>query len=329
MFFLLFFTRWFILFLFNLFFVGSFSFWCRGWSGILFIFSAWMRSLACLLPSSGSTPAVFSISTMGEVFMAPRIVLKPIFWTLSILLVCVLVAVAQVPDPYSRDGRTAPMQTVFRILELAPQCVPDSFFRTASFLMPFFSMSSMCGFHKSRVSSFTPRRWESLLGVASCLQALWRLFLWRWRGRKLWPESSLHWSEDPSHLSTALPCSQLLWFCKQKMLCIQMHSTQQDHRHVHISELPPNCPYLFPCWGKTFFMPSSACLFEPLSGKICFDFVVGSYVIICRVGFYLLSESAGSTTMELLQLCIPAWDVVSPRSSGNCFFGSAEDGSCE
>ena len=68
------FTRLFKLFLFNLFSVGSLAlgFWCRGWSGILFIFSAWMRSLACLLPSSGSTPAVFSISAMGVavVFMA-------------------------------------------------------------------------------------------------------------------------------------------------------------------------------------------------------------------------------------------------------------------
>ena len=33
-------------------FVGSLSFWCKGSSRILFIFSGWMRSLACLLPSS-------------------------------------------------------------------------------------------------------------------------------------------------------------------------------------------------------------------------------------------------------------------------------------
>ena len=66
------FTRWFRLFLLNLFFVGSLSFWCRGWSGILFIFSAWIRSLACLLPSSGSTPAVFSISAIGVFFFLWR-----------------------------------------------------------------------------------------------------------------------------------------------------------------------------------------------------------------------------------------------------------------
>ena len=38
-----------------------------------------MDSLACLLPSSGSTPVVFSILATGVVFMAPRIVLKPMF----------------------------------------------------------------------------------------------------------------------------------------------------------------------------------------------------------------------------------------------------------
>ena len=141
------FINWFRLFLFNLFFfffffflVGSLSSWWRGWSGILFIFSARMRSLACLLPSSGSTPAVFSISamTMRVVFMAPRMILKPMFWTVSSLMACVLAAVAQVLAPYSRDGQTASMKTVFRILELAPQCVADNFFRTASFLIPFF-----------------------------------------------------------------------------------------------------------------------------------------------------------------------------------------------
>ena len=74
-------------------------------------------------------------------------------------------------------------------------------------------------------------------------------------------------------------------------------------------------------------MPGSACLLELLSGKFCFGFVEGSYVIICRAEFHLLSESARCTVF--FQLCIPAWDVVSPPSSGNCFFGSAEDGFCE
>ena len=89
--------------------------------------------------------------------------------------------------------------------------------------------------------------WESPLGAVSCLQALWRLFLWRWKGRKLWPESSLHWSEDPSRLSTALPCSQLPGFCRQKMWCIQMRSKRRDHLHVgcwrHVGEAQLWC-----CW---------------------------------------------------------------------------------
>ena len=77
-----------------------------------------------------------------------------------------------------------------------------------------------------------------------------------------------------------------------------------------------------------FFIPSSSFLLEILSGKLCFGFVVDSYVIIYRAGFHLLPESADST-MEFLQLCSPAWDVVFPSSPGNWFFGSAADGSCE
>ena len=112
------FTRWFRLFLFNFclfvflfcfFFVGSFELLVQGVVWHPLHLSAWIRSLACLLSSSGSTPAVYSISAKGVVFMAPRIVLKPIFWTLSSLLVCVLAAIAQALAPYSRDSRTVPM----------------------------------------------------------------------------------------------------------------------------------------------------------------------------------------------------------------------------
>ena len=56
--------------------------------------------------------------------MAPRIVLRLIFWTRSNLLVCVLAVVAHALDPYSNVGLTAPVYTVLIILELAPQCVP-------------------------------------------------------------------------------------------------------------------------------------------------------------------------------------------------------------
>ena len=68
--------------------------------------------------------------------MDPRIVLRPIFWIRSSLLVCVLAAVAHALAPNSNVGLTAPVSctalyTVLIILEFAPQCVP------ASFLIPF------------------------------------------------------------------------------------------------------------------------------------------------------------------------------------------------
>ena len=50
--------------------------------------------------------------------MAPRIVLRPIFWTRSSLLVCVLAVVDHALAPYSNVGLTAPV--VLIILELAP-----------------------------------------------------------------------------------------------------------------------------------------------------------------------------------------------------------------
>ena len=59
--------------------------------------------------------------------MAPRIVLRPIFWTGFSLLECVLAIVAHALAPYSNIGLTAPVYTVFIILELAPQCVPVIF----------------------------------------------------------------------------------------------------------------------------------------------------------------------------------------------------------
>ena len=73
--------------------------------------------------------------------MAPRIVLRPIFWTRSSLLVCVLAAAAHALAPYSNVGLTAPVYTVLVILELAPQCVPASFFSRANFLIPFVAKS--------------------------------------------------------------------------------------------------------------------------------------------------------------------------------------------
>ena len=74
----------------------------------------------------------------------------------------------------------------------------------------------------------------------SCLQAFWRLFLWRWRGGKQWPVSLLQWSQDPSHLSTTVPCLQLPGFCQQKMWCIQMHSTRRRVRRFTAKMVPPS-----------------------------------------------------------------------------------------
>ena len=100
--------------------------------------------------------------------MAPRIVLRPIFWTRSNLLVCVLAAVAHALAPYSNVGLTAPVYTVLIILELAPQYVPASYFSGANVLIPFGAISSICGFHDRRGSSFTPIKigvstWGSVL----------------------------------------------------------------------------------------------------------------------------------------------------------------------
>ena len=117
--------------------------------------------------------------------------------------------------------------------------------------MPFVSMSSMCGFHERRVSSFTPRKvgvstWSSVLSPS-----FMATFSLGWRGRKRWPVSSLHWSEDPRRLPTVVPSSQIPVFCKQKILCIQMHSTRWDYLHVgfwrNVREAQPWCSR---CTGK-------------------------------------------------------------------------------
>ena len=72
----------------------------------------------------------------------------------------------------------------FQDLGVFYQCVPDSYFRTASFLVPFVFMSFMCGFNERRVSNFTTRK----VGVST-----WAMFLspsfiatvfFRWKGKK-------------------------------------------------------------------------------------------------------------------------------------------------
>ena len=57
-----------------------FSFVCNRLVGSLLTFSANTSVLNSLLASSGSRSAVFSISAIGVVFMAPRMVLSPVTW---------------------------------------------------------------------------------------------------------------------------------------------------------------------------------------------------------------------------------------------------------
>ena len=205
--------KWFKLFCLSLFLVRSWSLLCSGWSGRLFIFSAWVRSFACLLLSRGSTTAVFFHHCNWSTFH----VLRPIFWTRSSLLVCVLASLNQALAPYSNVGLTAPVYTVLIILELASQCVPASFFSRANFLI------LLLPFHQFVVSMtdvgpvLLLEKMVFLLGVVFCLQASEWSFPWELLGRKLSLVSLFCWSEDPTHLSTAVFLWQLLESCRLQM----------------------------------------------------------------------------------------------------------------
>ena len=83
--------------------------------GILFTFSPCVRSLTFLRESRGSTPAVFYMVAMGVLFIAPSVVLRPMFCTWSSLFVWVLAAVAHALAPYSIVGRTVPVYPVVRM----------------------------------------------------------------------------------------------------------------------------------------------------------------------------------------------------------------------
>ena len=86
-----------------------------GWSGIHFTLSPCVRSSAFLRESRGFTPAVVCMVAMGVLFIAPSMVLKPIFCTWSSLFVWVLAAVAHALAPYPSVDRTDPVYTVFRM----------------------------------------------------------------------------------------------------------------------------------------------------------------------------------------------------------------------
>ena len=93
----------------SLFFVRLCSFVFSGWDGSLLAFSACVRALHSRLDSKGSMSAVFSISLTGVVFMAPRMILSPAFWTLSSLLLLVFDAVVHEVEAYSAIGLMAPV----------------------------------------------------------------------------------------------------------------------------------------------------------------------------------------------------------------------------
>ena len=104
------FIRWFKLPLFNLSFVAFFRFWCRRWSGVLFIFSGWMESLDCLLLSSGSTPAVSSFQ-LWEWFSWHQGLSSSQYFELCPVYRCAswLLLPRHWPHYYSRYCRAAPM----------------------------------------------------------------------------------------------------------------------------------------------------------------------------------------------------------------------------
>ena len=67
-------------------FVPACSFVCKGWFCSLLDFSPCINTFSCRLSSSGCMLAVFSISETGVIFIAPKMVLRPRFWTRSRLL---------------------------------------------------------------------------------------------------------------------------------------------------------------------------------------------------------------------------------------------------
>ena len=99
---------WTKLFLFNLFWARFLSFFCIGWSWSALYFSPWIRSFVSRLLLRGCTPVVDSIAAMGVDFIAPVIILRAWFCTLSRVSLFVLDVEDQAEEAYSITGRTAP-----------------------------------------------------------------------------------------------------------------------------------------------------------------------------------------------------------------------------
>ena len=111
---------WLRLVLFSLFLVKSWRRLCSGLFDILFTFYLYVRSLAFLRDSRDSTQAVFCMVAIDVLFIAPSVVLRPVFCTWSSLFVWVLAAVAHALAPYSSVGCTVPVYTVFRMRGAPP-----------------------------------------------------------------------------------------------------------------------------------------------------------------------------------------------------------------
>ena len=95
-----------MLFLFNLFFVGSYSLRFSGWAGILFIFSTCLITFSSLLSSRGCSPVACSMAAMGVDLIPPVMRRMLAFWTLLSLSVLVFAAVVHADEEYSRWGLT-------------------------------------------------------------------------------------------------------------------------------------------------------------------------------------------------------------------------------
>ena len=95
----------------------------------------------------GSTPAVFCMVDMGLLFIAPGVVLRPMFCTWSSLFLWVLAAVAHALAPYSSVGHIVPVYTECEVK------------RAASVgLVSLFLIDSICSFHERRESCVAPKK---------------------------------------------------------------------------------------------------------------------------------------------------------------------------
>ena len=88
-----------------------------------------------------------SIALIGVDLMAPVIMQRAWFWTLSRACWVVFAQVDHAVELYSRCGLTDPWKTVFSVFSFAPQVVPANLLRIASLRLAFISAFVMWDFH--------------------------------------------------------------------------------------------------------------------------------------------------------------------------------------